>query len=51
MGQTQIGVEVKIEPGTPTPAQQAAWSAIWRKLLSNGQKQTTTDNEGEKGQR
>jgi len=38
MGQTQIRVEVKFEPGTPTPAQLKSWHDLWRKLLSEGQK-------------
>jgi hypothetical protein len=33
MGQTQIKVEVKIEPAPATPAQLQQWYALWRKLL------------------
>jgi len=51
MKQTQNPrIEVKIEPGEPTPAQLQQWRALWRKLLSNGQKQPT-DNEAEKGRK
>jgi hypothetical protein len=39
MGQTQIKVEVKIEPGEPTPAQAALWRQLFAKLLQ-GLKQT-----------
>jgi len=48
MGQTHIKVEVKIEPGTPTPAQLQQWRVLWQKLLSEGQKQA--NSEAEKGQ-
>jgi len=38
---------VQIKPGTPTPAQQADWRELWRKLL---QRQEQAKNEAEKGQ-
>jgi hypothetical protein len=46
MKQTQNPrIEVKIEPGMPTPAQAVAWRATWAKLLSNGQKQAQSEAE------